>query len=46
MAEVYKTFTRSDIEDRNITPVDTATKQNMQSIIGNFVTYFKSKHLS
>jgi hypothetical protein len=46
MTEVYKTFNRSDIENRNITAVDTTTKQNMQNIINNFVTYFKSKHLS
>lgn len=46
MPTVYKTLDKSDIENRNIVAVDSTTKQSMQSIIGNFITYFKAKHLS
>lgn len=46
MASVYKTFTKSDIDNRNITELDSTSKQNIKNILDNFVTYFKAKHLS
>lgn len=45
MATVYKTFTKSQISNRGINPVDTNTELEMNNIISNFIIYFKAKHL-
>jgi len=44
MATVYKTFTKNDIENRNIQSVDASTKTAINTTLTNFVTYFKAAH--
>jgi len=46
MVTVYKTFTKDDIQNRSVIPVDSATQQSIQTTLNNFVVYFKAKHLN
>jgi len=46
MATVYKKTSKSEINNRDIKKVDASTKSQIDSVISNFVTYFKAKHLS
>ena len=45
MPEVYKSLSRSEVDNRSIVAADSTIKESMQSIISNFITYFKAKHL-
>lgn len=45
MAQVYKTFTNSDVNDRNVRQLTTSEKTEVSNILSQFITYFKSKHL-
>lgn len=46
MPTVYKTFTKQELENRSITKLSASDSATLSGIIGNFVTYFKAKHLS
>jgi hypothetical protein len=41
---VYKTFTKQDIEERFTSNIDSSDKTKINSIVSNFITYFKAKH--
>lgn len=45
MATVYKSFTTSDINDRNIRTLTADEKLKVSNVLTNFITYFKNKHL-
>lgn len=45
MATVYKKFNWDRLQNRQIVKVDSTTKSEADTIVNNFVTYFKSKHL-
>ena len=44
MVEVYKKFTKQDIESRSITKLEASESAVISNILGNFVDYFKAKH--
>lgn len=45
MATVYKSTTYKEIDNREITPVDSTQNTKITNTLSNFFTYFKSKHL-
>lgn len=45
MAQVYKTFTRTDLDNKAVIATNTAQKQKISEIVANFIAYFKSKHM-
>jgi hypothetical protein len=45
MAQVYKTFTKTDLANKGLVATTTTQKQKITQIITNFVAYFKAKHL-
>jgi hypothetical protein len=45
MAQVYKTFTKTDLANKGLVPTNTLQKQKIAQIVANFITYFKAKHL-
>ena len=45
MATVYKTFTKTDLANKVVTPTNTSQKQQISEAITNFIAYFKLKHL-
>lgn len=46
MVEVYKTFTKTDIETRSIQKLSVDESSVISTTLNNFVNYFKLKHLS
>jgi hypothetical protein len=46
MANVYKKTTHNQIQNRLIEKVNQSTSNSMNSIILNFINYFKIKHLN
>lgn len=46
MPVVYKTFTQVDLDNKATYPASTNQKEQVVTIISNFVNYFKIKHLS
>ena len=45
MPNVYKTFNwKEDIQERTITESSNAKKSAANTILANFITYFKAKH--
>jgi len=46
MPNVYKTFTLEDIDNKQVQPVSVSDRQSTDTIVSNFITYFKNKHLS
>lgn len=46
MPNVYKTFTLEDIDNKQVQSVSTSTKQDTDTIVSSFITYFKNKHLA
>ena len=44
MAQIYKTFTRVDLDNKVVTPVSSTTKQSINIILANFIQYIKNKH--
>lgn len=45
MANVYKTFTKTDLDNKQVVAVNTTEKQQILSIVANFIQYIKDKHL-
>jgi hypothetical protein len=45
MAQIYKTFTKTDLATKGTTPATTSQKQQITEIINNFIAYFKLKHM-
>jgi hypothetical protein len=45
MAQVYKTFTKTDLDNKQVVAVTTAEKQQILQIVANFIQYIKDKHL-
>jgi hypothetical protein len=43
---VYKKISKTDLENRNINPLDSPTKEKVRNTILNFKNYFKLKHLT
>jgi hypothetical protein len=46
MAQVYKKFTKQDIETRSIQKLNETESSAISTTLNNFVNYFKLKHLS
>lgn len=46
MPKVYKTFTKKQIDARPVSSASADVKNTTQTILQNFVNYFKAKHLS
>lgn len=46
MAQVYKTFTNQDVNDRNVRQLTASEKTEVSNILANFVSFFKTKHLN
>ena len=44
MPNVYKSFNWSSVKNRNVTDAPSAKKTQVNTILSNFVTYFKAKH--
>ena len=45
MPNVYKTFNwKTDVQNRTITASSNAKKSAANTILANFITYFKAKH--
>lgn len=45
MPNIYKTFTKQDLENRQASPTSNVEKQAINSILNKFVELFKTKHL-
>jgi hypothetical protein len=45
MAQIYKTFTKTDLINKATTPVTPAQKQKAMTVLAKFITLFKTKHL-
>jgi hypothetical protein len=45
MAQIYKTFTRTDLDNKQVVAVTTTEKQQILQIVANFIQYIKDKHL-
>lgn len=45
MPNIYKVFTKTELENKGTTEASTNQKAKAATIISNFVTYFKAKHL-
>lgn len=46
MATTYKKITTSSAHNREVNIVDQTDKTKITTVVNNFITYFKSKHLS
>jgi len=46
MPKVYKKFTKKEIDSRPVSSATADVKNTTQTILQNFVNYFKAKHLS
>lgn len=46
MVQVYKKFTKNDIETRSIQKLSESESSQVSTALNNFVNYFKLKHLS
>jgi len=45
MPNVYKTFNwKTDVQQRTVTESSATKKSSANSILSNFITYFKAKH--
>lgn len=44
MATVYKSFTAEEAKSRSTTALSTQQKNQVNTILGSFMTYFKAKH--
>lgn len=45
MANVYKTFTKTDLANKNVTATSSTQNQKVSETLAKFVTFFKAKHL-
>lgn len=45
MANVYKTFTVEQMNNRSIAPLSSEDNLKLNVILTDFITYFKNKHL-
>jgi hypothetical protein len=45
MAQVYKTFTNENANNRNVRELTVAEKTQVSDILSNFISFFKTKHL-
>lgn len=46
MPKIYKKTTKQELDNRPIVQLSEQDKNKAQTIITNFVNYFKTKHLS
>lgn len=44
MAQIYKTFTKADLDNKQVTPTTTNINQTVNTILSNFIQYIKVKH--
>lgn len=44
MATVYKKFTVQEMDGRNSAPVSSDDNTAINTVVSNFITYFKAKH--
>lgn len=42
---VYKTYTNEDRDNRRCETISIEKKQEVMTVLNNFITYFKNKHL-
>lgn len=45
MANVYKTFTKTDLDNKQVVAINTTDKAKVLQIVTNFIQYIKNKHL-
>lgn len=45
MANVYKTFTKTDLDNKQVVAINTTDKTKVLQIVTNFIQYIKNKHL-
>jgi hypothetical protein len=45
MPNIYKVFTKAELENKGTYEASTDQKSKVATTISNFVTYFKAKHL-
>ena len=45
MANVYKTFTKADLDNKSVTSTSSTQNQKVSETLAKFVTLFKAKHL-
>lgn len=44
MAQIYKTFTKVDVNNKQVVPTTNTINQKISEILTNFVQYIKDKH--
>ncbi len=44
MAQIYKTFTKTDLDNKQVTPTTPTINQTINTILSNFIQYIKVKH--
>ena len=45
MANVYKTFTRTDLDNKQVVATTPTINQNVTTILTNFIQYIRDKHM-
>ncbi len=44
MAQVYKTFTKTDLDNKQVVATTPTINQTINTILSNFIQYIKIKH--
>jgi hypothetical protein len=45
MAQIYKTFTKSDLDNKQVVTTTPTINQQVNVILTNFIQYIKDKHM-
>lgn len=45
MAQIYKTFTKDDLDNKQVVATTTVVNQSVNTILTNFIQYIKDKHM-
>lgn len=45
MAQVYKTFTKTDLDNKQVVATTTPINQQVTTILTNFIQYIRDKHM-
>lgn len=45
MAQVYKTFTKTDLDNKQVVATTSTINQQINTILTNFIQYIKDKHM-
>lgn len=44
MAQIYKTFTKTDLDNKKVVATTQTINQTVNTILSNFIKYIKVKH--